>query len=94
MAKKTNRPSWFKIFLHQKPVIDANTDETVGKALKAALHYFETGELPEFEDAGEKSVFATFCPYVEESFEDYEKTSARNRENAMKRHEKKQEEAS
>ena len=36
MAKKNGRPAWFKMFLNQKAIIDAASNETAGKALKAA----------------------------------------------------------
>lgn len=84
MAKKKGRPSWFKMFLHQKALIDAVPDETVGKSLKAVFQYFETGELPEL-DPMAFAVFATIKPYVDESFEDFERTSEKNRENVQKR---------
>ena len=32
---------WFKLTLHQKPLIDAVSDEVAGKALKAAMTYFQ-----------------------------------------------------
>ena len=34
---KMGRPSWFKLFLHHKSLIDAVPDEVAGRALKAAL---------------------------------------------------------
>ena len=32
---------WFKMTLHQKPLIDSVSDEVAGKALKAAMAYFQ-----------------------------------------------------
>lgn len=84
MAKKKGRPAWFKMFLHQKALIDAVPDETAGKSLKAVFQYFDTGELPEL-DPMAFAVFATIKPYVDESFEDFERTSEKNRENVQKR---------
>ena len=44
MAKKSKRPSWFKLCLHHKSLFDALPDAVAGRAIKAALHYFATGE--------------------------------------------------
>lgn len=84
MAKKTNRPSWFKMFLHQKALLDAMPDETVGKALKAVFQYFDTGEVQEL-DPMAFAVFAAIKPYVDESYEDFTAASKKNKENVMKR---------
>lgn len=84
MAKKVGRPSWFKMFLHQKALLDAVPDETVGKALKAVFQYFDTGEVVDL-DPMAFAVFAAVKPYVDESFEDFERTSERNRMNIAKR---------
>lgn len=84
MAKKTNRPSWFKMFLHQKALLDAMPDETVGKALKAVFQYFDTGEVQEL-DPMAFAVFAAIKPYVDESYEDFAAASKKNKENVMKR---------
>lgn len=72
MSKGEKRPSWFKLFLHQKPIIDSVPDEVVGKAVKAAFHYFATKEETEL-DALAMVVYSSFKPYIEESFTDYER---------------------
>lgn len=79
MAKPAGRPAWFKLFLHNKAMLDAIPDENVGKALKAVLHYFDTREVPEL-DAMAFVVFSSLKPSVDESFEDY----ARDVENGRK----------
>lgn len=84
MAKKQRRPSWFKMFLHQKALLDAMPDEIVGKALKAVFQYFDTGEVKEL-DPMAFAVFAAIKPYVDESYEDFERASEKNRANIMKR---------
>jgi hypothetical protein len=71
MAKE-KRASWFKLFLHQKPMMDAVDDATLGKAIKAAMAYFETGEITDLDPLGQV-LFLSMKPYVEESLEDYEK---------------------
>lgn len=72
MSKGEKRPSWFKLFLHQKPIIDAVPDEVVGRAVKAAFHYFATKEETEL-DTLTMVVYSSFKPYIEESFTDYER---------------------
>ena len=81
MSKKTGRPSWFKMFLHQKALIDSVPDETAGKALKAVFLYFDTGELVTDLDSLSFAVFAAIKPYIDESYEDFRKKNAKNREN-------------
>ena len=88
MAKASGRPSWFKVFLHQKAAIDEMPDEIVGRAFKAALQYFETGDIPDIELAA-RGVFAPMRESVNEAFADFERTSNKNRENVQKRWEKK-----
>lgn len=74
MHKGEKRPSWFKLFLHQKPIIDSAPDDVVGKAVKAAFHYFATKEEMEL-DVMTMVVYSSFKPYIEESFTDYERLS-------------------
>lgn len=72
MHKGEKRPSWFKLFLHQKPIIDSVPDDVVGKAVKAAFHYFATKEEMKL-DVLSMVVYSSFKPYIEESFTDYER---------------------
>lgn len=81
---KTGRPSWFKLFLHHKFLIEAVPDEVAGKALKAALRYFDTGVVAEL-DSLSGAVFAALKPNIDEAFEDFETTSEKNRKNIQKR---------
>lgn len=84
MAKKENRPSWFKMFGHQKPLVDSIPDEAVGKAIKALFQYFDTGEIVELPPL-ENALFSSLKPYVDESFEDFVQTSEKNRKKAQQR---------
>ena len=72
MAKE-KRASWFKLFLHQKPIIDAMEDAVVGKAIKAALSYFEDGTVNDL-DPMSYILFASMQPFVDEAKEDYQKS--------------------
>ena len=73
MAKKNGRPAWFKMFLNQKAIIDAASNETAGKALKAAFQYFDTGEVVELDPAA-FLVFSGIKPYIDESYADYQRS--------------------
>lgn len=72
MAKGEKRPSWFKLFLHQKALIESVPDDVVGKALKAAFRYFDTREESELEPLP-MAVFCTIKPYIDEAFADYDR---------------------
>ena len=69
--KQAQRPSWFKLWLRDKPLIAALPDEVAGKALKDALDYFETGEVPELDQLG-SFAFALFKTGVDEANKDYQ----------------------
>lgn len=81
---KTGRPSWFKLFLHHKSLIEAVPDEVAGKAIKAALRYFDTEEVAEL-DSLAGAVFAALKPDVDSAFADFQATSEKNRQNIQKR---------
>lgn len=75
MAKDAKKPSWFKMFLHQKAIIDSVDDATAGKALKAAFQYFDTGESVDM-DQMVFIVFSAIKPYIDESYLDFQRSSA------------------
>ena len=81
---KDKRPSWFKMFRHQKPLIDSVSNETAGIVIKAAFEYFETGEIPQLEPL-EFALFSSIKQYIDESYEDFERKSEQNRQKALKR---------
>lgn len=75
MAKDAKKPSWFKMFLHQKAIIDSVDDATAGKALKAAFQYFDTGESVDMNQMV-FIVFSAIKPYIDESYLDFQRSSA------------------
>ena len=81
---KMGRPSWFKLFLHHKSLIDAVPDEVAGRALKAALRYFDTGEVVEL-DSLAGAVFAALKPHIDEAFEDFRRSVDTGRAGGQKR---------
>ena len=70
MAKKSKRPSWFKLWLHHKSMLDALPDDVVGKGIKAALNYFSTGEVGQLGQL-EMVVFASIKADIDEANADY-----------------------
>lgn len=82
--KKDGRASWFKLFLHHKSVIEAVPDDAAGKAFKAALRYFDTGEEVEL-DSLAQVVFAALKPSIDDAFSDFQAASKKNRQNIKKR---------
>lgn len=82
--KKGGRASWFKVFLHQKALIDSVPSENVGTALKAALQYFETGKSPQI-DPLSFAVFSTFKQFIDESNDDFRKFSEAGQRGNKKR---------
>ena len=79
MAKPEKRPSWFKLFAHQAPMIQEATEKQVGRALKAAMHYFITREELKLEPLS-RMLFIDFKRYADEAFDDF----ARDLENGKK----------
>lgn len=79
MAKPEKRPSWFKLFLHQETLIQDATEKHVGRALKAAMEYFKTREVPQL-DCVTRMLFLGFQKSIDEAFEDF----ARDQENGKK----------
>ena len=73
MPKGTGKPNWFKMFVHNKPILDAAPDEAVGKAVKAIMAYCESGTMPEGGEAMVQMLFYTLKIGVDESFNDYGK---------------------
>ena len=72
MAKRAGRPSWFKFFLSIKPLLDAVPDESAGKAIKAALAYFEdrTHEVSSLDPLA-LALFTSLKPYIDDSYDDF-----------------------
>lgn len=68
--KKLGHPAWFKLFYGQRTVFEAVDDAAVGRAVKAALSYLESGERPQLDPlAG--VVFASLCRDVDTAWSDY-----------------------
>ena len=70
MSNKSQRPSWFKIWLRQKPIIDAIPDDAAGRVIKAALAYFDAGKIPKLSPI-EAVAFAAIRPEIDQATADY-----------------------
>ena len=83
MAKE-KRASWFKIFLHQKPMMDAVEDAVIGRAVRAAMAYFEDGTLLPL-DPMSQILFASMKPFVDEALEDFRKSVENGKKGGRRR---------
>ncbi len=81
---KPKRATWFKMMLSYKPMIDVVPDEAVGRAVKAALQYFDSGE-PQNLDAMAGVVYAMLRASVDEAVADYQQTVDQGRIGGQKR---------
>lgn len=72
MAKKAQRPVWFKFWLRHRALFDAVPDPVAGRALKAALHYFDTGQVPAL-DQLELVVFTAVKADIDEANSEYQR---------------------
>lgn len=82
---KQKRATWFKVFLHQKAVFDALSDEDVGSGFKAAMQYFETGEASNCMTLGASIVLMILSKSIEEAVNDFETASNFGKRGASKR---------
>lgn len=85
MARKSSGPSWFKVWGHTAPLLEAVPDEVAGRAFKAVLRYFNTGEIQEGLGQLETVVYAQMIPDVDDAYADYMARQERNRANISKR---------
>ncbi len=81
---KSERAQWFKMFLHQKALIDSVPNETAGKALKAVFRYFDSQEMDDLDPLA-FAVFSAIKPYIDESFSDYQRSVETGRSGGKKR---------
>lgn len=74
MAKKLGRPFWFKLDTSVKPLIDAIPDENAGRAIKAALEYFETRQAVSSQDTDPLTLaaFLAMKVSVDNAYAEYE----------------------
>jgi hypothetical protein len=74
---RNRKPTWFKVNIANKGALESIDDANVGKALKAALRYFEsegqdTAAETEIKDPTAKIAFGIFKQGADESIKDYQ----------------------
>ena len=82
MAKE-KKAAWFRMCLHQRSLMEAVPDETLGRAMKAVMLYFDEGETKDLQPL-ENAVFQALKPWVDMATEDY-KQSIENGKKAAKK---------
>lgn len=89
MMPKEKRASWFKMFRHQRPVIESVSDADAGAGLKLAFRYFDGENIEETDNSDiSASAFTVFCvirPYIDEAISDYEQRRQDGKTGAEKR---------
>ena len=83
-----HRPLWFKVHLANSPMWHSLSDEAVGRALKLALDYFETGELPEVDNPLVDIAFETLKKSCDTAFREYNESVEAGRPGARLKAEK------
>ena len=87
MPKET-RPEWFKMRARHEVLFNEIEPAAIGKAMKMALHYANTGEEPNetlLEDLQTRIVFNTIRSDIDDSFDDYANAVETGRQAALKR---------
>lgn len=68
---KELHPSWFKMRIERRELLQEVQAEKGLNAILACLDFLETGEKPQGLDGTEKLVFAAFVPDLEETWRLY-----------------------
>lgn len=88
MAKE-KKPAWFKMYAHHTSLMDAMPDAVLGRSMKAAMHYFDTGVTEPLEPL-ESAVFAALKPFMDEAIRQYEQDVENGKKSAKVRKTKKE----
>lgn len=75
MSIEEKRPEWFEFPLSAKLTLDQLSDEELGKAVKAAMAYFDTKTVPEL-DGVVGIAFNVLKYYIDRAFIKYAKNQA------------------
>lgn len=86
MAKE-KRAAWFKLFLHQAPMILAAPEKDAGIALKAAMLYFSEGTVPEL-DSWSQAIFSSMKADIDDAIEEYQRSVENGKKGSMVKKEK------
>lgn len=78
---RPKRATWFKMFYHNRAVLDALSDTDVGKAIKAAFAYFDGEQIdPAAVPQGAFIAFSVIRPQIDEALQDYSDRVERGRQ--------------
>lgn len=84
---REKRPTWWKMFYHQRAAIESVSDAAAGEGLKAAFRYFDGEEIkPEELSSQAFTVFCVIRPYIDESRRDYEESVENGHRGAQRRY--------
>lgn len=75
---------WFKFWVQSnKELFDLMTDEQIGRTIRAALNYCESGSTPDLQalDKIEQASFKRLCNNIDEAAESYRARSKAGQEN-------------
>lgn len=70
MPRKNPGPSWFKLWVHHRPLFEAVTDDVAGRVLKNALCYLAEDRIPPMGQL-ETVVFSAIQADIDEARSDY-----------------------
>lgn len=75
---------WFKFWVrNNKELFDLMTDEQIGRTMRAAMNYCESGAVPDIQalDRIEQASFKRLCDNIDEAAESYQARSKAGQEN-------------
>lgn len=75
---------WFKFWVrNNKELFDLMTDEQIGRTMRAAMNYCESGTVPDIQelDKIEQASFKRLCDNIDEAAESYQARSKAGQEN-------------
>lgn len=75
---------WFKLWQRDRIIVDALPDAAVGQALKAVMHYADTGEVVDLEPAA-LALFAVLRSHADDAQEEYTKAVTYGKTGSRKR---------
>ena len=70
--KRPQRPTWFKIQITDRPIVDMLSNEAVGEAVRAAVCYFDTGEDGDTSQLA-KPLYVLLKAHVDDAWSDYKR---------------------
>ena len=83
---KEKRVTWWKMFSHQRAVMESVSDKAAGAGLKAAFRYFDGEDIPDGSLTAQAfTVFCVIRPYIDEAKRDFERSVENGKKGAENR---------